>query len=141
MFLGLILFGYISYFLYVLYKANATLKWIQTDALTLSSNVGMLPKLKYTQFIPNIEYQFKVDGKTYKNNTLCFYFGTPGFNEESSRLYVNKYPKGSKIPIYYNPSNPEKSVIISGLHQMDVLKFLALVFGIVLFILVFLFLE
>ena len=59
-------------------------------------------------------------------------------SEEFSKRYVEKYPEGSQVRVYYDPENPETSTLEPGPGQGDWLVLAiglgTLVFGVLLFI-------
>jgi hypothetical protein len=62
--------------------------------------------------LPDIRYRYQVDGQSY-DSRFEFPSGThplPEFN----RRYVEKYPRGAEVTVYYNPQQPADSTLEPG---------------------------
>ena len=60
-------------------------------------------------FIAN--YEYTVNGKSYKNNVTAFYTIS---NKEEAEALANDFPLGEDIKVFYNPANPRQSVLKMG---------------------------
>jgi hypothetical protein len=60
----------------------------------------------------SIKYQYEVNGKTFTGNRTAFY--TLHYPETVG--FAERYPQGSTVSVFYNPTNPAESVIVPGLH-------------------------
>ena len=79
--------------------------------------------------LPHIGYRYAVAGQTYRG-VMQFQAGispTPEF----AAGYVEKYPAGARVQVYYDPARPEHSTLESGPNRGDWLV-LALGLGAVL---------
>lgn len=82
---------------------GVTLGTIMSSTITTGSYKN--PMLGY-----EIKYKFSIRNKTYISNKITFKnVGTidPSF----ARFYVNKYPVGKSVTVYYDPNNPFFSVL------------------------------
>ncbi|MGS0725048.1 DUF3592 domain-containing protein [Shewanella sp. 0m-11] len=64
-----------------------------------------------------IEYFYAVDGKIYhKSNKTDITGAIPGYSLEEAEALVTEFPRGKKIQVHYNPSNPDTAVIKPTMH-------------------------
>lgn len=68
---------------------------------------------------PVIVYQYVVDGKKIINNTIKF-GGVGGSNRQLSSQYVNQYPLGHQVNVYYSPNHPDNSVLVQGVAKTNI---------------------
>ncbi|MGJ8655284.1 MAG: DUF3592 domain-containing protein [Akkermansiaceae bacterium] len=80
--------------------------WIQIEAHVTKS------KLKNNDGALNInlKYNYQYQGKQYQGNRFELTKAGRNFSTKTYRKTAKSYPKGSKIPIWVNPHNPEQSV-------------------------------
>jgi len=57
----------------------------------------------------HISYEYSVQGATYKNSRVNFQD-----DKSSKKTISSKYNVGDSLPVYYNPENPEQSVLMPG---------------------------
>lgn len=76
---------------------------IQREASYESSN---------TLYFPEVEYLYEFLGTEYTGNRITFGGSTGNSNRKKSEETLAKYPVGKSIPIYYDPNNPQDSVLI-----------------------------
>ncbi|HKX33390.1 MAG TPA: DUF3592 domain-containing protein [Blastocatellia bacterium] len=57
-----------------------------------------------------IEYEFTVDGKSYRSDKVNFSGDIVPY-QEIAELYVEKYPVGKTVTVYYNSYDPTLSVL------------------------------
>ena len=96
-------------------SAQASNSWPQVQAKVTRFQVTSSHRKYHTDYSPSVEYQFSVNGSTYTGKRFTF-----GSNPtERSQLdveqeYGTTYRIGSEIPVYYDPVNPNESVIQKG---------------------------
>jgi hypothetical protein len=90
--------------------------WPTTEGIVVKSHVlksnppGVNSGMEIDKyFYPNILYSFSFNNVAYKNSKL--YYGAYQPSETNAREFVEKYPTGSTVKIYYNPNNPNESVL------------------------------
>lgn len=65
-----------------------------------------------TRYHFNINYNYKVKDQTYVGTRYQFH-GDPIFKSQTvAEKLVSDYPVGKSIKVYYNPNNPQQSVLI-----------------------------
>lgn len=63
---------------------------------------------------PNWEYEYAASGTAYTSGTIGF-GGTRGYHREAeAEDALNQYPLNSTVQVFYNPSNPEEAVLVTG---------------------------
>ncbi len=72
---------------------------------TSSSDTG-------TEFDPIIRYQYRVQRQQYVNNTWQKIGNSPTRRE--AQEIVGRYPQGKRTTVYYDPADPQNSVLVPG---------------------------
>jgi hypothetical protein len=65
------------------------------------------------RFIADVEYHYVVEGKEFKGNRICASdceWETP----QAATLVLGKLSPGQKVPIFYNPADPQQSMLKPG---------------------------
>lgn len=66
-------------------------------------------------YSPDVQYNYVIDGRSYKGSNVAFGSGgVSSSNSSSAYGVVNKYNKGHKVNVYYNPNEPHNSVLEPG---------------------------
>lgn len=58
----------------------------------------------------SIEYAFTADGKNYRSNEITF-ASNHSLDRTFAQIYVDKYPIGKQVTVYYDPHDPSFSVL------------------------------
>lgn len=121
---GIILF---SYNLWLIIKSKSTKNWHTTEGVILKSQLADYSSMEGNdyKFKPEIEYSYKISDKEFKSNRI--YFGgnlMSSYNIKISRKTVEKYPKDSKVSVYYNKNNNRESVLEKGIHYQPIIGFI-----------------
>ncbi|MCY3412681.1 MAG: DUF3592 domain-containing protein [Candidatus Heimdallarchaeota archaeon] len=90
------------------YLGRSSMQWKQTGAIISNSKLDAVGNQV-------IEYEYKVDGVTYKGDNLC-YDGGFSTNHEGKEIefYLTNAKKGDYVEVYFNPKRPEMSVVHPG---------------------------
>lgn len=115
--------------------ARKTLQWPTVKGVIDESRVSS-DASEMNDLLPHIKFSYLVDQKEYQQ--LLKFSGDITPSEEFSKSYVEKYPVGSSVQVYYDPDHPEIATLEPGPAQGDwlvlAIGLCVLVFGIVLFI-------
>ncbi len=84
---------------------------------TRSTSTSKTPGKKRTRYFPEIHYKYQVDGKEFTGNR--FAFGFSNRTKETSKNIVARYPAGAKVPVHYDPDDPEESVLEPGVYTLN----------------------
>ncbi|MGD8569916.1 MAG: DUF3592 domain-containing protein [Gammaproteobacteria bacterium] len=82
------------------------------------------------ELFPRISYSYAIDGQAYKRSMEFPGDVTP--SQEFARSYLEKYPLGSQVKVYYNPENPDVTTLEPGVGKGDWLV-LAIGLGMLIF--------
>jgi hypothetical protein len=75
-------------------------------------------KQRTTSYRPDIEFEYRVQDQVYKSTRV--YYGSKmgsSWKWRRSKKYVDKYPIGQSLTIFYKPSNYKKAVLEPGIHR------------------------
>ena len=102
---------------------SASMSWESVEGKVTSSTVNRSGRARTnsssggTDYYAKISYQFMVDGKSFTGDQVRF-DDPPGGSGEGGRReaeeFVERFSAGSSTTIYYDPDNPESSVLIQG---------------------------
>jgi hypothetical protein len=107
-------------------------KWREVPGVVLHSEVAF----EWEFYRPVVEYEYVVDGVTYRGDTIVSGLIQFNWKGAAARL-INRYPVGAKIPVFVDPADPRNAALQLGLDKN--FPIFALVFSalIVLFVLLF----
>ncbi|MAR94175.1 MAG: hypothetical protein CMA45_03765 [Euryarchaeota archaeon] len=95
-----------------------TRNWESADGIVENSYVSTSTDGEGgTTYCLHVDYQYTVDGRVYDGNRIS-YSADNSCNSWSANS-DDDYPEGKKITVYYDPSNPSESVLLSGLSGID----------------------
>ncbi|NIS81780.1 MAG: DUF3592 domain-containing protein [Anaerolineales bacterium] len=81
-----------------------------------------------TEYQPLVRYTFSYRGQEFESDQI--FLGAKQFSRPSKALpYVQRYPEGQSVTVYYNPQDPYQSVLETG-HSSRI--YVVLVSGVVL---------
>jgi hypothetical protein len=68
-------------------------------------------------FMPDVGYTYSVDKTEYEGSLIAF--GTRNFygSKDYANDYVERFPEGKRVSVFYDPSNPETAVLEPGLSK------------------------
>jgi hypothetical protein len=91
-----------------------------------SGSSGGSGRRQSTNYRPDIEFEYRIQDRLFKSNRI--YFGSKmgaSWKYRRSKKYVEKYPVGQQVSIYYKPSKHSRAVLEPGIHR-------ELIFGILM---------
>ncbi len=94
-------------------NAKETEKWPTVEGVVVSATVNTHESDGSTMYKPVITYKYSVNGKEYTSPKLSF-SDYSSSNSDYAYETVNKYPKGTKVTVFYNPEKPYKAVLEPG---------------------------
>jgi hypothetical protein len=105
-----------SYLLYVSWRrGNASVHWPSVKGSVIESRFVL--EGDESELI--IRYEYLADAKSREGNTVTF----SGFSLDLDTLeaYVRKYPQGASVRVYYDPVQPDVSVLEPGVEAKNFL--------------------
>ena len=121
---ALILAGFIWFLwsLYSLWKGGKSEDWNITTGLITKSDVIDLSIQKGHGTCPIVHYEYSILGKGYKSDRIFWGNVHASGSRDASRRVVDKYKKGKKVTVYYNPLNVQEAVLETGSTQGTLLS-------------------
>ena len=109
---------FIFHFIYIFILSKRNKKWKITEGEIISSKTQESYFDEGVMYKAFIQYKYVIREKEYFSNRI-FYGDYIGKNfSKSVKTLVNKYVKGGKILVYYNPQHPNQSVLETGVHTV-----------------------
>jgi hypothetical protein len=100
--------GFIGYGFWRTYDARA--RFLTTPGVVTGSEIERSSGSDGTTYEAKIEYEFELGGTSYTGDRHSFFsFGTSS-SEHASEV-VRRYPVGKRVTVYYDPGEPEQSVL------------------------------
>jgi len=96
--------------------ARKSEKWPFADGIIVKSNVKISRRYR-GEYYADIVYEFDVAGKRYHGDKITF----GGECVDMSCVYNivrNEYPKNKRVKVYYDPDNPEISILEPGVRAI-----------------------
>ena len=97
---------------------RAAKDWVSTRGTILSSNIKVLKiptggggKRGSRTNVPTVEYSYQVGEQSYKNNKLYAGPAFGGDKKETVEKFLEQYPEGSSVEVFYNLNNPAESAL------------------------------
>jgi hypothetical protein len=103
-------------------NAAETNRWPITNGTVTSSEVAGAMK-----YYPSVSYNYIVDSAVYTSNRIS----NMNFNTKNRSVVeevLKKYPLGSEVKVYYNSTDPSKSLLEPGINTGNILL---LAFGLI----------
>ncbi len=103
----------------VLDNAKQSIAWPTTQGVIVNSEVvrernrNSSSSGSSVTYTADVMFEFQLDGQTYSSNNVSF--GQYSSSSASdARKIVRAYPANSRVTVYYNPDNPDESVLEPG---------------------------
>ena len=97
---------------------RAAKDWVSTRGTILSSSIKVLKiptggggKRGSRTNVPTVEYSYQVGEQSYKNNKLYAGPAFGGDKKETVEKFLEQYPEGSSVEVFYNLNNPAESAL------------------------------
>lgn len=105
-----IVMGFISIFIHIAKSRtiNDSLNWPTSAGIIMHSYYFHAKSGRSSPGGADICYYFIVDGKKYESSRVSI------IDEHPARELLEKFKEGDEVKVYYNPGNPNKSVLMPG---------------------------
>lgn len=67
-----------------------------------------------TSYSPHLRYTYEVNGVWYRSNTIVLGYEELSMSRLEAEAYLDNYPTGAELTVFYNPQEPSMSVLIPG---------------------------
>ncbi len=114
----------------------STSGWTETQAFMFESS---LTTRAGDGLVARVKYRYDVEGAGRPTDVMRL--STNGYSDPFARRVVSERPIGATVEAYYDPGDPERAVLIRGLHNQTVAQLMGLSAGVLLYALVLLLLA
>lgn len=119
----ILLFGIILllHFLYLFITSTKTKKWTPEKGKVLISNIDCISYIGEDadlSYKAKVEYQYGVNGESYLSKKIFYGDYIRANMPYRAKKVIKKYGKDEIITVYYNPNNPKKSVLETGVNPV-----------------------
>jgi hypothetical protein len=106
------------------WKSNS---WVAIEGEIIESTVKSQRDSDGRNYSPAVRYSFRIGGHDYVGTRVFFGDRYSERDTAYANKYVAQYPAGSKVTVYYNPTEPSSAVLQRGAFKKT---YLFLAFGI-----------
>ncbi len=97
-------------------KASQSKQWSTTKGEIISSELDAQTSAdeegnRSTTYIAQVFFRYQVGGLEYESSRINFNYGMRTSNIRKQQSIVEQYPQGSAVTVFYDPDNPEESVL------------------------------
>ena len=97
-------------------KAQVSQNWPSTPGQITDSHVSRSQSTDSdgdtsTSYSARVAYTYQVGGQAYSGQNIAFGFNPSYSNESKAQAAAARYPVGSQVPVYYDPSKPSDAVL------------------------------
>ena len=94
-------------------KSNRARLWPSTLGTVIACDVEIYSRSDDRAYRLNVRYRYEVAGRAYTGFRIRLFDGSGLL--WWMRRKAQKYPEGSKVRVYYSPSNPQDAMLVPGL--------------------------
>jgi hypothetical protein len=93
---------------------KATETWLSTPGEIVSSELSVHRShsskgVSTVNFKPELNYEYQVADQKFNGSQIGF--GSAAYSKSKADKIIAPYPKGAKVTVYYDPSDPSKAVL------------------------------
>ena len=97
-------------------KLQQSKNWLSTNGKILSSDLDAQISTdddgyQTTTYLAKVFFTYEVNGNSYESDRVNFDYGMRTSNVRKPQSVVEQYPTGSDVTVYYDPENPQQSVL------------------------------
>ena len=98
-------------------RANASESWPMVEGEVIRTDIVSNRKSGggSSTYRAKVEYQYAIDGVTRYGARVSYAGNVSSSNRGSAMAIIDRYPKGSDVTVYYDPADPEESVLEPGI--------------------------
>lgn len=105
-------------------QARESSRWPSVPGIIQSSSVERSSGTKGgTTYKPKIKYTYSVAGTEYTGNLIAFGLANVSAGGKFAEEYIQKYPKGKNVQVFYSPTDCKTSVLEHGLTKRSFVLF------------------
>jgi len=97
-------------------KLQQSKNWLSTNGKIISSDLDAQISTdddgyQTTTYLAKVFFTYEVNGNSYESDRVNFDYGMRTSNVRKPQSVVEQYPTGSDVTVYYDPENPQQSVL------------------------------
>ena len=93
----------------IIAKARKTRHWPNVEGMIEECE----PASDVDDLLPHIVYRYTVSGQSYRR--VLEFPGSVSPSKEFTAAYTEKFPAGAKVPVYYDPAQPDHAILEPGI--------------------------
>ncbi|MBS0009949.1 MAG: DUF3592 domain-containing protein, partial [Bacteroidales bacterium] len=101
--------------------AAASKAWPSVPGKITRSEVETYRKDGKTQYLPDIAYNYTVDGKQYASSKVTVGDPPSTSNISPAKRLQSEYPVGKEVEVYYDPEVHSSSTLKTGIQRNDIM--------------------
>jgi len=97
---------------------HASDKWQTGEGIVTATDAELQWFRKSSHYHPVVHYKYSVNGKEYTSSRVSF----PEPDKDSHQkalLFLNDFPVGGKVPVYYDAGNPSNVCLEKGFDERE----------------------
>lgn len=97
-------------------KLQQSKNWLSTNGKIISSDLDAQISTdddgyQTTTYLAKVFFTYEVNGNSYESDRVNFDYGMRTSNVRKPQSVVEQYPTGSDVTVYYDPEDPQQSVL------------------------------
>jgi len=103
--------GILAYTGNMIVKAKRRTEWLDTKGEIIVSGINEVKREEEIMHFPAIRYRYRVNLVTYESTRIQI--GDPPYagSLQHTKSIIEKYPLHKQVTVYYNPEDPQESVL------------------------------
>ena len=98
----------------ILQSARASASWPTVEGVVTESDVSYSTDAEGAEsYSPEVTYRYQINDVLYENNTIKFGENAYGSRRRAEQIAAT-YPVGKGVTVYFNPDQPDRSVLEPG---------------------------
>jgi hypothetical protein len=107
-----------------LLKQYRTTQFLPAKGRILDSRVDVSSDSDGSSYKPVVHYEYVVDDIVYQSHDLRL--GATTSNQATATAWTSRFPTGGTATVYYDPGNPGRAVLMTGVEGVDLFMFIFL---------------
>jgi hypothetical protein len=97
------------------FREMGSASWPATTGTIIKTNLVHTVARHNDGYVPGLQYRYEVDGRVYVGTRIDFHTQDSVHAKESAESWLYKYSRGSTVRVYYDPKNPNITILEPGI--------------------------
>src|SRR5215469_3921833 len=97
------------------FREMGSASWPATTGTIIKTNLVHASGRHNDGYVPGLQYKYEVDGRIYVGTRIDFHTQDSVHAKETAESWLYKYPRGSTVRVYYDPKNPNITILEPGI--------------------------